>query len=207
MRPVNKELRKTILSAAKVEFLANGFQKASLRRIAAAAGVTTGAVYCYYKDKSAIFNALVAGPANTLLERYNSESEQVCVKPAEEQLAMLQDTTAEVGSWMIDHIYAHYDAFLLIARCAAGTDYEDYVERLIEIETESSFQLVSQLQQSGKLPATIDRQLVHILSGMLFTAMFEEISHDIPKKTACQHMATLQRFYSVGWFDLLGISQ
>lgn len=52
-----------LLEAAKTEFLTKGFRNASLRNIAASAGVTTGAIYRYYANKEALFDALVAEPA------------------------------------------------------------------------------------------------------------------------------------------------
>ena len=50
----NKEGSNTInniLKCAKAEFLEKGFKDASLRTIAKQAGVTTGAIYGYFKDK------------------------------------------------------------------------------------------------------------------------------------------------------------
>ena len=41
-----------IIQAAYAEFLAYGFQKASLHKIAEKAGVTTGAIYTRYKNPS-----------------------------------------------------------------------------------------------------------------------------------------------------------
>lgn len=45
-----------IIQAAYSEFLAYGFQKASLHKIAEKAGVTTGAIYTRYKNKDAYYN-------------------------------------------------------------------------------------------------------------------------------------------------------
>ena len=53
------ETKKTLLESAKKEFLQKGFAGASLRTIAANAGVTTGAMYRHFKDKDAFFCALV----------------------------------------------------------------------------------------------------------------------------------------------------
>ena len=47
----NHELDKPIIEAAKIEFLQNGFQAASIGNIAKRAGVTTGAIYTRYKGK------------------------------------------------------------------------------------------------------------------------------------------------------------
>ena len=48
-----------IIQAAYAEFLAYGFQKASLHKIAEKAGVTTGAIYTRYKNKDALFVSLL----------------------------------------------------------------------------------------------------------------------------------------------------
>ena len=48
-----------IVNIATQEFLNNGYQAASLRKIAKAARVTTGAMYGYYKNKEALFNSIV----------------------------------------------------------------------------------------------------------------------------------------------------
>lgn len=48
-----------IIRAAYSEFLAYGFCKASLHKISEKAGVTTGAIYTRYKNKDALFVALL----------------------------------------------------------------------------------------------------------------------------------------------------
>ena len=48
-----------IVRAAYEEFLACGFEKASLHKIAKNAGVTTGAIYTRYKNKDALFVSLL----------------------------------------------------------------------------------------------------------------------------------------------------
>lgn len=48
-----------IIQAAYSEFLAYGFQKASLHKIAEKAGVTTGAIYTRYKNKDVLFASLL----------------------------------------------------------------------------------------------------------------------------------------------------
>ena len=51
--------RERIMECAKAEFLKKGFQAAQLKDIVAAAKVTTGAVYRHFKDKEALFFALI----------------------------------------------------------------------------------------------------------------------------------------------------
>lgn len=55
-----------LIDAAKAEFLRCGYQKASLRSISHAAGVTTGAIYFFFEGKEDLFHAVVDNAANAL---------------------------------------------------------------------------------------------------------------------------------------------
>ncbi|MDR0656081.1 MAG: TetR/AcrR family transcriptional regulator, partial [Treponema sp.] len=48
-----------ILKSAGAEFLQHGYAGASLRKIASAAGLTTGALYRHYADKETLYKTLV----------------------------------------------------------------------------------------------------------------------------------------------------
>ena len=62
-----------ILEAGKKEFLTFGYEKASLRRIAAEASVTTGAIYGCFSGKEAIFEALTGEVSQTLVDMYTND--------------------------------------------------------------------------------------------------------------------------------------
>ena len=57
-----------IFESARKEFLANGFEKASLKAICEGAGVTTGALYKRYKGKEDLFCAVVEQTVKDLYE-------------------------------------------------------------------------------------------------------------------------------------------
>lgn len=59
MANTDHSLDDKIIRAAYSEFLAYGFCKASLHKISEKAGVTTGAIYTRYKNKDALFVALL----------------------------------------------------------------------------------------------------------------------------------------------------
>lgn len=54
-----QETRNRILDAAERVFLERGVSRTSLNEIAAAAGVTRGAIYWHFQDKSDVFNAMM----------------------------------------------------------------------------------------------------------------------------------------------------
>ena len=57
-----------IFESARKEFLANGFERASLKAICEGAGVTTGALYKRYKGKEDLFCAVVDQTVKDLYE-------------------------------------------------------------------------------------------------------------------------------------------
>ena len=206
MRPINEKLAADLLGAGKHEFLTRGFLGASMRGIAASAGVTTGALYRYYTDKEALFEALVEEPAAVFADRYRERQQAFAAQPLEKQLQNIPEITDSESNWMIAYLYDHFDAFKLIACCAAGTRYEHYIDTLIEIESEAGRLLIGRMREAGLPAQELDDGLIHILSGALFNGMFETIRHDMPQNKAVQYMENLRDFYSAGWFKVLGIS-
>ncbi|MDO4174600.1 MAG: TetR/AcrR family transcriptional regulator [Eubacteriales bacterium] len=206
MRPINEKLAEELLEAGKREFLERGFQGASMRSIAAAAGVTTGALYRYYTDKAAMFDKLVSEPAHALLERYREIQMHFSQLPVEQKLSNLPEISDDGQIWMMQFIYDHFDAFKLIVCCSAGTRYEYYLDTLTEIEVNASHVLIEGMLDAGMEVQPIDDELIHMVSSMLFNGMFETIRHDMPREKAMQHMCSLRDFYAAGWFRILGIS-
>lgn len=206
MRPINEKLAEELLEAGKREFLEHGFRGASMRGIAAAAGVTTGALYRYYTDKEALLDALVKEPADTLETAYREQQRLFAEKPLQSQLAGLPEVSDDSASWMMQYIYDHFDAFKLIVCCSAGTKYEYYLDTLIDIESESGRRLIDRMKEEGIPVRDMDDALIHIFSSALFNGMFETVRHDMPRETAYAYMVSLREFYSAGWFKILGIS-
>lgn len=206
MRLINEKLAADLLEAGRQEFLSYGFQGASMRRIAASLGVTTGAIYRYYTDKEALFEAIVEPAAGKLQEMYRQVQQAFSDLPLEGQLGSLPEVTDNESRWMMDFIYDHHDIFKLISCCSAGTAYEHYIDTLIEIEVNSSRMLIDRMKAEGMKVRDIDDELSHIVASALFNGIFEPVRHDMPREKAMQYMQDLRDFYSAGWFRLLGIS-
>lgn len=207
MKLFNEKLVSDLLEAGKKEFLAKGFSKASLRSIAASINVTTGAIYKYYRDKEALFEAIVKEPADILEKTYMEQQEAFADMPVENQLKEIHNVSLEGFNWMIDYIYENYDAFKLIICCSNNTKYENYIERLIDIEVKSSYHLINNMQKKHLLEQSIDDKLIHIVVTTYFYGMFEVIAHDISKNDAVLYISQLKEFYEAGWFRLLGIDK
>ena len=108
----NHSLDDGIIQAAYSEFLAYGFQKASLHKIAEKAGVTTGAIYTRYKNKDALFASLLQEFFETMkvlftpvVEEYEkAKTEEVKIVASKDALKETDNNSYFVDALSLIHI-------------------------------------------------------------------------------------------------------
>ena len=200
------DTQKRILDAGKHEFLDKGFKDASLRGIVKDAGFTQGAFYGYYKDKAALFEALVEPAASDLIAQFHAaQTAHFDLIPD----AKTKDSAALSTAYLrlfVEYIYDHFDAFKLVVCCSDGTKYATYIDDLVAIEAAASEIYFTELRKMGKLEGCVSRELRHMLTSAYFTAVFETVRHDMPKTDAMSYIEELAIFFNNGWAAVLQIT-
>ena len=197
------DTQQRILCAGKTEFLACGFEGASLRTIARNAGVTTGAIYGYYADKRALFQAIVGEPGSELYSRFVEVQNQfAALPPAVQQSQMFSYSSGSLKE-LFDLIYGNFDAFKLILCCSGGTEYENYLHSLVDIECQNTLLFLQVMQAHGQTKLKLSDNLNHILASAYFSAVFEVVAHDMARAEADEYVAKLTTFFHAGWQALL----
>lgn len=193
-----------IMTEGKKEFLEKSYKDASLRNIVKRAGVTTGAFYGYYPDKSALFHALVSPAADGLQAQYVKAHRAFSNLPQEQQISQLHSFTDEPLRHLLDHIYEHFEAFKLIVCHSDGTDYAHFIDSLVDLEIDSIQKFICTAKQSGVQINDINPELIHILSSSYFYGVFEVVIHDMPKDKAVAYIADITAFHRAGWDKIFG---
>lgn len=196
--------KQCICDAASVEFLENGYQSASLRRIVQKAGVTTGAFYGYYKSKEELFDALVEKEYNYIIELYNKILNEFTQLTPESQRGDMQDYTSVGMNYMISYMYDHKVAFKLILCCSVGTRYENFIHELAEMDIKATHDFSETMENVGVTMKSVNPQLEHMITSGMFSAFFEMIVHDIPQEDSSEYIKQLLDFYSAGWQKIMG---
>lgn len=194
-----------LLDAGRTEFMQKGFQGSSLRHIVRQAGFTQGAFYGYYPDKEALFEALVEPAAGELLKRFLSAQDAHFDLIPEEATAGSRELSTAYLHMFLTFIYENFDSFKLICCHAAGTKYEDYLHRLVEIEVSRTEEYYAELRKLGKLQGEVNPEVHHMLTSAYFTAVFETVVHDMPFEKAKQYVSQLAVFFNCGWEGLTQI--
>lgn len=197
MSKIDDEVSKKIELCAKKEFLEKGYVDASLRTIAAEAMTTTGSIYSRYGGKEGLFSALVEPSANEFVGIFRSIQEKFCKIDPRKQAESMDEYTVNAMKQLVEYIYSHLEEFHLLVDSSYGTKFQNFVEHLVEIETEYTYKFIEVIGIEFKKPITKD--FMHIMNKALFESFFEIVRHNMSKEEAVAYAIMLEKYHSAGW--------
>ena len=193
------ESHKRIIEAAKKEFLAYGYSDASLRRIAADAGIQVGGVYKHFASKEALFESLVEPAIQGFYELYHSIESTYMDEAAAKEWENQGETVR-----VMEYIYSHLDEFKLLILRSEGTHYEDFKHKVAKLEEELTLRYLDKIKANGGHVHDFDRTEFHLLSTAYVESFFQPLIHDLDKEQALHYAKTLSEFYQPAWKTWLG---
>ncbi len=193
----NHSLDDGIVQAAYAEFLAQGFQKASLHKIAENAGVTTGAIYTRYKNKDALFVSL--------LQDFLGNMEETFAPAVQEYEKARRSGTTEALLQAIDfeeRIYMkllteHYDECTLFFSRSDGSSVEAMLNELMRRKTEETVAFFRQVY--GKAP---NADALRLLMGSQFWYFRQLLNEHLAEDKMFNCLHALLDFFNAGWRQL-----
>lgn len=203
MESQSMNTRNKILECAKKEFLQKGFKNSSLRNISKEAGVTTGAVYGYFKDKDSLFVELVKdfmeGLKNLIYKIEGDEAER-----SMEELFSSRESRAEmveIHNEYINYIYDNIDAARLIMIHSDGSSVGNYMEELSNFLIRFDGDRLKAI--NPRHGVYLDEFLIHMLVKFYISSIFELIEHGKQREEALKYVTTLSTFLFAGWAEIL----
>lgn len=198
----DRETRERLIESARAEFSKKGYTKASLRKICADAGVTTGALYFFFKDKEDLFAAIVEQPykelKKILLGHFTAEKE-IPMSAIYEHIDGGHD---ELSAALIHQLYANYEAFMLLLTKSQGTRFESAVDEMVDMIDKTYRSMAKSIAR--QLPnKRINSYMLHWLSHMIIDAFVHLITHEPNEKKAVGIMSRIMNFYVSSWIGLV----
>lgn len=191
-----------ILESAKKEFLANGFEKASLKAICDGAGVTTGALYKRYRGKEELFAAVVEDTVANM----NAVCEQKCVtdfgQMSDEALINAWDMDEAYMMWWFDFLFERYDGFVLLLKCSEGTRYSHFQHDWVEKMTEATYLYYREAYHRGLCREDVSKEEMHILLTSFWATIYEPFIHGYQREQLEGHCRMVCRLFD--WFRMFG---
>ena len=182
------ESHKRIIEAAKKEFLTYGYNDASLRRIAADAGIQVGGLYKHFASKEALFESLVEPAMHGFYALYHSiESaymDEAATKEWENQGEAVR---------VMEYIYSHLDEFKLLILRSEGTHYGNFKHEVAKLEEEATLRFLDKVRENGGHVNQFD------------STEFHPLIHGLDREQALHYAKTLESFYTPAWKAWLGV--
>ncbi|MCR5147531.1 MAG: TetR/AcrR family transcriptional regulator [Eubacterium sp.] len=193
-----------IIEAAKKEFMEYGFADASLRRIAAAAGIQVSGLYKHFSSKEEMFYSLVDPTIEGAMKLYHEvEGEYFGGINELEKGAGWQGQGEPVRS--MEYIYDHLDEFKLLICKSRGTKYESFTHEIAKLEENVTLRYINELKGKGFPVKEVNEKEFHLLLTAYVEALFQAVVHDFTKEEAMHYAHTIEEFYGNAWKTLFGL--
>lgn len=197
------QVQARILNSAKEEFLLYGYKEASLRRIAKAVGLTTGAIYTYFKGKQALFDAVVAPVTEYVETLFSQMSKSYYTDECVLSPITYEKTIADLMQ-IYDFIYEYFDLFRILLLGSDGSAHDDFIHVLVNHEVDHTLAYLERLKLEKPQSMLMDVSVIHTISEGYINALLEPIRHNISKEKALNALPFIVSFYTGGWLSVLG---
>nr|WP_326185940.1 helix-turn-helix domain-containing protein [uncultured Oscillibacter sp.] len=199
-----------IVEAAMREFQEKGFERASMKAVADAVGMTSAAIYRHFASKQDMFVALVQPAVDALdawKKKHVAASYDVLEHGKPEIMWDMWDFNGDCSdvSMVLNVMYQQPETFRLLLCCSAGTPYENYVHDMIEQSTDEMMRFLK-VCKTREIPAReIQRDEMHMLVSAYCAALVQPIEHGYDKADAERYLKTIVDFFTPGWRMITGL--
>lgn len=206
-----EKTHRKILDCGIEIFKEQGFEKANLRAICKAAGVTTGAFYGHFEDKEALFAELVeplVAQIKTYYTMYEDRSFDIYKREEpikKETIHKILESKSKGAIEMVLSFFEHKDAFELLVFGSYGTEYNNFLDGIIEREDKNHFEILSMIYGENHVNDVITHRGIHLLNYAYFYALSEVAVHSQNKEEVKLNATLISEFFNEGWRRIRGI--
>lgn len=184
-------LDQKITEAARAEFLELGFRKASLRKIALRAGITTGALYTRYGSKDQLFHSLV----EEVFDAVRKEAPRMAqiygnVKTVDDFLSAIQMEQTIYLQLLQDH----YPACILFFCKCGGSDLENQIREMTSIKARQTVLFLQHMTRKN-----LDPNGITLLMENQFQLLRMILDHGYDMEATISCLKSVELFQAAGW--------
>lgn len=201
----DKETREKLIESAKAEFMEKGYNKASLRTICANAGVTTGALYFFFEDKADLYRAILGKPVDELFaimqSHFDDDEDLVAGADPNAEPDEYIDDHSEIAQALIHHIYSNYDAAILLLTKSQGSEYEDIIDRIVEMTESKSVESMKKIAKRKGKKKKVNRYMLHLVIHIVVDSFVNLVIHEPDEQKALANIKKVFKMTMHNWTD------
>lgn len=193
--------REKLLRSAKEEFMDKGFQNASLRKICSKAGVTTGAVYCFFGDKEGLLTGLVDNVYQSVMQTIGNHIKEMSSEGFAAHMHEVGDHDSFVEE-LVHALYQDYDAVVLLLSKSTGSKFENVIDDLIS-QVELRLGDLAEKYAESVQGKRVNYYMVHWLSHLSIMSFVHALTHFEDEREALKFMKPAMEHLIAGWRNFM----
>ena len=183
-----------IVKAARAEFLAHGFQKASLHKIADRAGITTGALYTRYKNKDDLFCSLVRELISEISLHFAPMKDLYMEAQQSLSADALLNAIRQEEEIYLNVLFDHYEDCLLLFCKSDGSSLEEHLNRMTAAKTRQTVEFFRSIAKQQ-----IDFDGIDLIMSEQFYYYRQILLRGYSREKSVSCMKTIDLFLEAGW--------
>lgn len=199
---VSEDTQKNLIDAATLEFAQYGFQKSSLRRICAKAGVTTGALYFFFTDKDDLFASVIAPVTEGILSLMKEHYAMELTSPAQ-KLITDESEDVRMGNEFLEFFYGNKTLCHILLDHRDHPAVQSFFDQVTQLMDTQTVLLIKVLAPEGAADQTFNECTIHWFSSLLIDSVIHILSHDFDEARAKEQLRIVTRFMRGGMLSLL----
>ncbi len=190
------DIRESILAAARQEFWGKGFEKASIRNICRMAKTSTSNLYNYFRDKGALFSAVVEPTLSAMREGM----EQLSARDRAENAAPYSiDAQSAVIVKIMAFVFSREADLKLLLFCSSGSPLAGFKDDVIHALSGILNSWANQISLAGHVPEFFTDMVASFYIGVMEQMLLKGISQE----QAQEHFGAFLQFVYGGWSAVL----
>lgn len=203
MQVLKEDIRRRILTVARLQFGQKGYSKTSMHEIAKSAGVGVGNIYNYFTNKDELFYEVVSPVMHALeamlQEHHGIRGEDIMMMTSEKYLKSCIDEYVSL-------IDKHHTLMKILLFHAQGSSLEHFRENYTDRSTELvKTWFASMHKKHPGINTAVSDFIIHLHTVWMFTLFEELLMHSVPR----QEMETILHDYILfeiqGWRAIIKI--
>ena len=188
IRESTKETRELILKSAMDIFLEVGYQEASMRKIAAKAGITAGAIYKHFSGKEEMFGELFQASGKKLMSITKSMMDVDFSVMSDEEL--IQVLYSGISLQTLELLEGDMKLFHMLIKNDSGIYMNHFRTIYTKRCTEFATNYYEELYRRGIASKKLSAKTIYMLSSAEFSMVCKMIADDSCQNGITQEMKT-----------------
>jgi AcrR family transcriptional regulator len=201
MQVLKDEIKNKIIEAAVKEFYLNGYEKASMRTIAKAAGISVSNTYNYFKSKELLFESIIEPVFQQVKSLFRSSLQHSASQALKSDV--LRTFIDDITGMLMQMDTRQRQLLIILAEKSAGTRYEKAKEEMVTL---IRMHFAEALRKSGPATQIEENQgyILNIIAANYIDGLLRILKEFRSQPWAVENLRTLLTYHLNGIKALAG---